>query len=70
VLPRIFGRFERGVSGRQYGGLGLGLYITRELVRGMGGEVRVQSRLNEGSTFTVELPLSPAAQGKDDSCSA
>ncbi len=70
VLPRIFGRFERGVSGRQYGGLGLGLYITRELVRGMGGEVHVQSRLGEGSTFTVELPLSPAAQGKDDSPSA
>ena len=57
VLPRIFGRFERGVSDRQYGGLGLGLYISRELMRSMDGEVRVHSRLGEGSTFTVELPL-------------
>jgi len=59
VLPRIFGRFERGVSDRQYGGLGLGLYISRELMRAMGGEVRVHSRLGEGATFTLELPLAP-----------
>ncbi|KFE62377.1 ATP-binding protein [Hyalangium minutum] len=59
VLPRIFGRFERGVSERQYGGLGLGLYISRELARAMGGEVRVHSRLGEGATFTLELPLAP-----------
>jgi signal transduction histidine kinase len=57
ALDRIFGRFERGVSDRQYGGLGLGLYISRELMRAMDGEVRVHSRLGEGSTFTVELPL-------------
>ncbi|HEX8698647.1 MAG TPA: ATP-binding protein, partial [Myxococcaceae bacterium] len=57
VLLRIFGRFERGVSDQQYGGLGLGLYITRELVRAMDGEVRVHSRLGEGSTFIVELPF-------------
>jgi PAS domain S-box-containing protein len=70
VLPRIFGRFERGVSGRQYGGLGLGLYISLELVRGMGGEVRVHSRLGEGATFIVELPLPSSPQGKDASHSA
>jgi PAS domain S-box-containing protein len=58
VLPRIFGRFERGVSDRQYGGLGLGLYISRELVHAMGGQVHVHSRLGQGATFTVELPCS------------
>ncbi|RKH06326.1 DUF4118 domain-containing protein [Corallococcus carmarthensis] len=56
-LPRLFGRFERAVSDRHYGGLGLGLYITRTLVEAMGGTVRVESRLGEGSVFTVELPL-------------
>ncbi|RKH52546.1 DUF4118 domain-containing protein [Corallococcus sp. AB050B] len=56
-LPRLFGRFERAVSDRHYGGLGLGLYITRTLVEAMGGTVRVESRLGQGSIFTVELPL-------------
>jgi PAS domain S-box-containing protein len=56
ALPRLFGRFERAVSDRQYGGLGLGLYISRQLVEAMGGHVYVDSRLGEGATFTVELP--------------
>jgi signal transduction histidine kinase len=34
---RIFGRFERAVSGRNYGGLGLGLWITRQVVEALGG---------------------------------
>jgi PAS domain S-box-containing protein len=58
VLPRIFGRFERGVSGQQYGGLGLGLYISRQLISAMAGEVRVESKPGEGATFILELPLS------------
>ncbi|HZI08750.1 MAG TPA: GAF domain-containing sensor histidine kinase, partial [Myxococcus sp.] len=61
ALPRLFGRFERAVSERHYGGLGLGLYITRTLVESMGGQVRVESEPERGSTFTVELPReSPA----------
>ncbi|WP_309893865.1 PAS domain-containing sensor histidine kinase [Archangium sp.] len=60
ALPRLFGRFERAVSDSQYGGLGLGLYISRQLVEAMGGRVCVESRLQEGATFTVELPLQPA----------
>jgi signal transduction histidine kinase len=56
ALPRLFGRFERAVSDRQYGGLGLGLFISRQLVDAMGGRVCVDSRLGEGATFTVELP--------------
>ncbi|HEX5745840.1 MAG TPA: ATP-binding protein [Archangium sp.] len=53
---RIFGKFERAVSERHSGGLGLGLYITRSIVEAMGGTIRVDSRPSEGSTFTVELP--------------
>jgi PAS domain S-box-containing protein len=65
ALSRIFGRFERGVSDRQYGGLGLGLYISRELMRAMNGEVRVRSRLGEGATFTAELPLPASPRGTE-----
>ncbi|HET9451371.1 MAG TPA: ATP-binding protein, partial [Aggregicoccus sp.] len=56
---RIFGRFERAVSERHYGGLGLGLYITHQLVTALGGSVSVQSALGEGSTFSVRLPTVP-----------
>jgi signal transduction histidine kinase len=52
----IFDRFERAVSVRHYGGLGLGLYISRHIVEAHGGTIRVESRPGEGSTFTVELP--------------
>jgi PAS domain S-box-containing protein len=60
-LPRIFGRFERAVSERHYGGLGLGLYVTRQFLQAMGGTVEAQSVLGQGATFTVQLPLGPAA---------
>ena len=55
-LPRLFGRFERAVSERHYGGLGLGLYITRQIVEALGGGVSVRSAPGAGATFTVELP--------------
>ncbi len=53
---RVFQPFERAVSVRHYGGLGLGLYIVRTIVTGMGGSVRVESAVGEGSTFVVTLP--------------
>ncbi|WP_437967233.1 GAF domain-containing sensor histidine kinase [Sorangium sp. So ce260] len=56
---RIFQQFERAVSVRNYGGLGLGLWLTRQLVERMRGRISVQSELDAGSTFTVELPLPP-----------
>jgi PAS domain S-box-containing protein len=56
ALPRLFGRFERAVSERHYGGLGLGLYISREIVQAHGGRIEVRSRPGEGSTFVVDLP--------------
>ncbi|MCP3139901.1 CHASE domain-containing protein [Pyxidicoccus xibeiensis] len=56
-LRRIFERFERAVSSRHYGGLGLGLFITRELVEALGGHISVESLPGQGATFTVRLPL-------------
>jgi PAS domain S-box-containing protein len=61
-LQRIFSKFYR-VDPQQRGGVGgtgLGLYISRELVRLMGGELSVTSKENHGSTFVVELPREPA----------
>nr|WP_228531026.1 MULTISPECIES: hybrid sensor histidine kinase/response regulator [Myxococcaceae] len=58
-LARIFERYERAVSESHYGGLGLGLYIARQIVEDHGGRIRAESRPGEGSTFTVDLPLSP-----------
>ncbi|HEX8698079.1 MAG TPA: PAS domain-containing protein [Myxococcaceae bacterium] len=54
---RIFGRFERAVSARHYGGLGMGLFIVRQIVEAMGGTIRVVSSLGEGAKFIVQLPL-------------
>ncbi len=54
---RIFHRFERAVSSRNYSGLGLGLYIVERAVHSLGGTVRVESREGEGANFIVELPI-------------
>jgi PAS domain S-box-containing protein len=56
MLERIFQPFERAVSARHYGGLGLGLYIVRTIVEGLGGTVRATSAPGQGATFQVELP--------------
>jgi PAS domain S-box-containing protein len=56
-LPRLFGRFERAAPVRHFGGLGLGLYISRHIVEGHGGAISVESQPGRGATFRVELPL-------------
>lgn len=57
---RIFERFERAVPSAHYGGLGLGLWIARQVVEAHGGAISVESELGRGSTFRVDLPLSQA----------
>ncbi|NBD10515.1 GAF domain-containing protein [Corallococcus silvisoli] len=56
ALPRLFGRFERAVSDRHYGGMGLGLYISRQIVDALGGRIDVTSQPGMGATFTLRLP--------------
>jgi len=54
---RIFDRFERAVATQNYGGFGLGLWISRQLVEAHGGSISVKSTVGEGASFIVELPL-------------
>ncbi len=54
---RLFQQFERLVSGRSSTGFGLGLWVVGKLVEAMGGTITIDSRPDEGSTFTVRLPL-------------
>jgi signal transduction histidine kinase len=61
---RIFLRFERAVPAEHYGGLGLGLWIARQIVESHGGTIAVQSSKNQGSTFVVELPLQGAVSAQ------
>ncbi|MFS0754166.1 hybrid sensor histidine kinase/response regulator [Noviherbaspirillum sp. 1P10PC] len=53
---RIFQQFERGGGGKSADGLGLGLYITRQLVEAHGGKISVHSAPGEGSIFRLDLP--------------
>jgi signal transduction histidine kinase/AmiR/NasT family two-component response regulator len=55
-VERIFDRFERASSVQHHGGLGLGLYIARELVQAHGGTIGVESVPGRGARFIVRLP--------------
>lgn len=61
-LPHLFERFHRvkGAKGRSIEGSGIGLSLVRELARLHGGDVSVESKPNEGSTFTVTIPVGTA----------
>ena len=57
----IFERFHRSRRAKPNGGFGVGLWVTRQLVRAMRGEISVSSRRSAGSAFTVKLPLRPSS---------
>ncbi|HYD42607.1 MAG TPA: ATP-binding protein [Anaeromyxobacter sp.] len=61
---RIFRRFERGQNAEGSGGLGLGLYVVRQIVEAHGGRIDVESELGAGATFTVVLPVAPRADDR------
>lgn len=56
---KVFELFERGVPQDQYKGLGVGLFITNEIVKAHFGELHFTSRSNHGSVFTITLPMNP-----------
>ncbi|RKH14226.1 PAS domain-containing sensor histidine kinase [Corallococcus sp. CA047B] len=61
VLPHLFNPFRRGGGGNTHGGLGLGLYIVEQVVKGHGGRIEVRSRASEGTTFRALLPRGASA---------
>lgn len=62
-LPRLFRTFERlGAAHQGIEGTGIGLALSRHLVELMGGEIGVESQVNEGTTFWIDLPLKPSDQ--------
>ncbi|MDQ3707284.1 MAG: PAS domain-containing sensor histidine kinase [Chloroflexota bacterium] len=63
-IAHLFQRYYRApnASSRNYGGLGLGLYISQQIVRQHGGSIWAQSQVGEGSTFFFSLPLSSPAR--------
>jgi hypothetical protein len=56
-LSRIFNRFERAASTHDYGGLGLGLYVARQIAEAHGGTIVAANVPRGGACFTVRLPL-------------
>ena len=62
TLARLFAPFSQAdaATARRYGGSGLGLHISRELARGMGGDLQAESSVGSGSRFTLTVPLQVA----------
>lgn len=61
-LARLFTPFVQGAQGQRYGGTGLGLALTQQVVDVMGGRIEVASEVGRGSTFTVVVDLDVASE--------
>ena len=71
LIPKIFDRFYRVKAVKDpKDGLGLGLFITQALVKGHGGEIRVESELSKGSTFHVSFPSQLDSTVRPDAAAA
>lgn len=55
-LPKIFGRFYRGENAGDQSGVGLGLYLARQIIEGQGGYITVESEPEPGTVFHIYLP--------------
>lgn len=53
---KIFRRYERGLLAREVSGLGLGLFISKQIIDAHGGSIMIESEVNQGATFIVDLP--------------
>lgn len=54
-ISKVFGRFYKGMDAQKEEGVGLGLYLAREIITGQGGYIKVNSKVKEGSLFSVFL---------------
>lgn len=66
-IPHLFQRFRRG-SRKVGSGQGLGLSIARSITEALGGTISLESRLQEGTTVSIRLPLMPVAVTHDENC--
>lgn len=57
LQKKIFERFKRGTHEAKFQGLGVGLFIVKQIIEAHGGKIFVKSKLGEGSKFTIELPI-------------
>ena len=56
-IPKIFGRFYRSLSVADQPGVGIGLFLAREIIQAQKGYIKVTSKRGKGSTFSVFLPI-------------
>jgi PAS domain S-box-containing protein len=63
-IPKVFDRYYRSRNAKELAGLGLGLYIVKLIVEAHDGTIDVVSRVGQGSTFTISLPVLTEANGK------
>jgi PAS domain S-box-containing protein len=64
-LERIFERFERAAPMRNYGGLGLGLYVSRQIVEGHGGTISARNQPGGGARFAIRVPKAPVLSAEN-----